>query len=243
MEATEDIMKITITLSANAGVSIGIGGKRIWVDALHDQKQVPFSTVDVPLQCKLLKSEAFFAPDYICYTHCHPDHFSRELTTQAKHLWPGASLVLPERMFEDQILVTGDEFSVTDRDLRLRFIRLPHEGSMYRGTVHYGLLINCGGKNILLSGDCQVAAPELSALLASVRIDLALLDFPWITLRRGKRFTEEHFGNAKIVLYHLPFAQDDISGYRALAARAIEADFQRNIRILQDPLQQIEIDI
>lgn len=38
-------MSIRVTLSANAGVAIEIGGIRIWVDALHDVQVLGFSTL------------------------------------------------------------------------------------------------------------------------------------------------------------------------------------------------------
>ena len=71
-------MEVTVTLSANAGVVIQCGGYRIWVDALHDQKVDGFSAVDSKLQMDMLKCPAFSDPQYICYTHCHPDHFSEK---------------------------------------------------------------------------------------------------------------------------------------------------------------------
>jgi len=58
---------ITVTLSANAGVAIQIGGKRIWVDAFHRRKATGFSTVSPELFGKILKAEAFQNPDAICY--------------------------------------------------------------------------------------------------------------------------------------------------------------------------------
>ena len=67
--------EIKVTLSANAGVSIQFDNCRIWVDALHEDKQPGFSAVSQALLSQLLESEAFSAPDYICVTHDHPDHW------------------------------------------------------------------------------------------------------------------------------------------------------------------------
>ena len=39
-------MAIRVTLSANAGVSVELGGVRIWIDALHDTRVPGFSTLD-----------------------------------------------------------------------------------------------------------------------------------------------------------------------------------------------------
>lgn len=76
-------MSIRVTLSANAGVAIEIGGIRIWVDALHDVQVLGFSTLRAQRLRQLWTAEAFQSPDVIVYTHCHPDHYSQQLTTEA----------------------------------------------------------------------------------------------------------------------------------------------------------------
>ena len=52
---------------------------------------------------------------------------------------------------------------------------------------------------------------------------LALLNFPWITLRRGRDFLQEHLHADHIALYHLPFAEDDTEGFRAATDRAAQS--------------------
>ena len=69
-------MSIRVTLSANAGAAIELGGVRIWVDALHDTQVPGFSTLRRQQLQQLWTAEPFQAPDAIVYTHCHPDHLS-----------------------------------------------------------------------------------------------------------------------------------------------------------------------
>lgn len=232
-------MEVTVTLSANAGVAIQCGGYRIWVDALHDQKVEGFSTVDAQLQAGLLKNSAFADPDFICYTHCHPDHFSEELTQKANRLWRGAKLLLPEPIFEEQILIRGDDFVHYGDGIFLRFFRLPHEGAVYADTVHYGILIGIGGKHILIPGDCATAHPRLAEFLKDVTVDLALLNFPWLGLQKGRAFVKKTIKPAHVIAYHLPFEEDDCFGYRKAAQKAIGSDGI----LLWDSLQQITLDI
>ncbi len=232
-------MEVTVTLSANAGVAIGCGGYRIWVDALHDQKVEGFSTVDPQLQAGLLKSPAFAHPDFICYTHCHPDHFSEDLTREAKKLWPDARLLLPEQIFEEQILVSGEEYIYRGDGISLRFIRLPHEGEVYADVVHYGILIEIGGKHILIPGDCTTAYAGLAEQLKDVTVDLALLNFPWVGLQKGRAFVENAVKPRHAIAYHLPFEKDDIAGYRKAAEKAVNSGGM----LLWNPLQEIKLDI
>ncbi len=120
--------------------------------------------------------------------------------------------------------------------MKLRFLRLPHEGAQYANVIHYGLLILSSQGNVLVTGDCAVAAPELMQAVEGIRLDVAVLDFPWLTLNKGRTALESL--NAKnILLYHLPFPEDDGNGYRDSAAKAVSRWEQGNVRLLRQPLQ------
>ena len=228
--------RVKVTLSANAGIAVEIGKNRIWVDALHNRKEKGFSTLTPQLLQQMQAQEPFFHPDAICYTHCHPDHYSRELTAHARKLWPDAALLLPEPEFPDQITVRGSQLEYALQELKLRFVRLPHEGEMYREVNHYGLLLQTGDTNIFLSGDCTVGCEELSAALESMPIHLAILDFPWLTLKKGREFVQHVLQPACVMLYHLPFSQDDIAGYRNSAVRC-QQEYPGDVRLLMEPFQ------
>ena len=214
-----------LTLSANAGLAIEIGDKRIWVDALHTRKQPGFSCVDENLQKQMLSHPDFRKPDIICYTHCHPDHYSRSLTEAACRIWPKAALLVPE---EDM-----QPFSLGD--LRITFFRLPHEGAQYADTLHYGIRIDHAGESILLTGDGAVGCEEMNGMAPNVIV----VDFPWISLPKGRRVLLEKIRPGKIVVCHIPFAQDDVNGYREAAANA--ARQMENVYLLQEPLQTVEL--
>ncbi len=216
---------MTITLSANAGVILELEGRRIWVDALHDRKTPPFSTVSDELWGKLRQ---FPAPDYILYTHCHPDHYSEKLTEAAAELWPGAGIIAPEGRFKGHL-------AVRDGDLDIRYLPLPHEGEQYKNVLHFGIFMDFSSKKVLIPGDCALAAQELAGLDA----DVLILDFPWVTTSKGRAFLGKYFPNAVKVLVHLPFEADDRFGYRIAAARAAKND--EKIHILQDPLETVTL--
>ena len=135
-------MMVKVTLSANAGVSIDFAGKRIWVDALHERKVLGFSSVSRKLFSELLNHEDFRNPDVICYTHRHPDHYSRELTLEAEKCWPQAVVIAPDVREIGWKSVAGErwEYFVDDNDLTLdiTYVRLPHEGAEFADTIHYG---------------------------------------------------------------------------------------------------------
>lgn len=229
---------ITVTLSANAGVAIRIAGKRVWVDALHGQKASGFSTVTPQLLEKVQADPAFFEPDAICVTHCHRDHYSREMLSQAAHRWPKAKLFLPEQKLPEQTLVSGDRVDYQMGEVTLRFLRLPHEGEKYAHTVHYGLLLQSPDGNILISGDCATGSPALAEALGNTPVDVAIMAFPWLTLNRGRAFLER-LQPGRILLYHLPFPEDDDCGYRQAAVKAAEQWKQGSVTLLWQPLQSV----
>ena len=214
-----------LTLSANAGLAIEIGGKRIWVDALHTRKQPGFSCVDEALQRKMLAHPAFQRPDVICYTHCHPDHYSRSLTEAACRIWPKAVLLMPAEKMEPLRL---DDLSIT-------FFRLPHEGVQYADVLHYGIHIRCGQEDVLLTGDGAVGCDAMNGTAPRV----CVVDFPWISLPKGRSVLLEEIRPEKIVVCHIPFAGDDINHYRVAAEKA--AQQLENVYLLQDPLETVEL--
>lgn len=224
--------EIKVTLSANAGVAIQIDKHRIWVDALHNEKQAGFSAVTPELYQEILSNAAFQSPDYICVTHCHPDHYSEEMVKEAVKRWPTARLCLPLR----------GAYKVTDGDLELAFIRLPHEGAQYADVLHYGILIGCGGKHILIPGDCETASPVLSQAIGERQIDLAILNFPWVTLSKGRAFLTQLLKPKQILLCHLPFEADDLGGYRKSAQRNAQL-LEMDVRLLREPLQTEVVNI
>lgn len=221
---------VKLTLSANAGVAVEICGKRIWVDALHTARQPGFSCVDEALQKKMLTHEAFQKPDVICYTHCHPDHYSEELTKAAGRIWPKARVILPGVDVGD-----ADKQTFSFEDVTITFLRLPHEGAQYADTLHFGIFIEGKGRNVLLTGDCAVGCDALREM----NVDICVVDFPWISLPKGRRELEQGIRPRTIVACHIPFAQDDNNGYREVAAKA--AQQINHVYLLQEPLQSIEM--
>lgn len=233
-----------VTLSANAGVALRLGGARIWVDALHQHLVPGFSTVTPELMAAMEAHPDFAAPDLLFSTHRHPDHFSRTLTLRALKRWPLAETVLPEPVLEHQFLLSRPRERLLLPEVTLQFARLPHEGPQYADVPHYGCVLEHEGFRVLIAGDCAVAAPALESFLKEAGpIDLALLDFPWVTLKKGRRFIREVIRPEHLLVYHLPFREDDIYHYRPAAVKAAGLLVEvPDVRLLWEPLQRICVD-
>ncbi len=217
---------LQITLSGNAGVSVETENTRIWVDAMYGDAEPSFSPMTDALAEQVMDSPHFQKPDMICYTHSHSDHYSRERLSSAYARWGEIPTLLP---WEGSLAYQGQGIAV-------EFLPLPHEGAQYAHVAHFGVYLTVGDWHILLPGDCRVAAQELALAIQGREIDVVVLDFPWITLGKGKAFIKKYFSHTQILGYHLPFVQDDCNGYRIAAEKAV-ATLNMDIRLLYNPLQ------
>lgn len=228
----------TVTLISNAGVVLELNGHTVWIDALHIDRTPGFSSVSPALWDRMRISLP--TPDLLFFTHCHPDHYSRRLVREARALWPKVLLALPQREFEDQLLLSGRETRFSDGGFTFQFLRLPHEGPKELDVPHYGLILSDGSFCVLITGDCAPACPVLTEFLNGLSIDLAILNFPWLTLRKGRQFLEEVLRPQHLLLCHLPFPEDDDNGYLDAARRAAGEMKLPDVRLLTRPLQREE---
>lgn len=231
---------IAVTLTANAGVLMRFPcGAGCAVDALHDEKQRGWSTVTPEMLPRIWSAFGPEGPGLVMATHSHPDHFSPRLWAEARKMWPGAVLVSPEGE-EGALRPQGELFSFEAGGFSVEARRLPHEGREYAGVPHYGYLISREGFTVLCAGDCAVCAPALAEWLGGRRPDLAILDFPWLTLTRGRRYTEDIIRPRRLFLCHLPFEGDDLGGYlpAALAAAGKETEIG-DVRCLTRPFETL----
>lgn len=228
----------TIAFSANAGVCLSAPDVRVWIDALHREKQEEFSPVSPEIWAYMKKSPDFADPDVLCFTHCHNDHYSYGMTREARAIWPEAKVILPEFDFDDQILLTGEEVRWQCRDMSFRFVRTTHSGADSGKMPHYSILMDDGGTRIFFSGDITTPTPELEALLQGEPPDIALMPFTWATLIRGREFLAEVIRPRHLVLLHVPFEEDDVFHYRAAITKSLpKLEAIPDVRVLMRPRQ------
>ena len=227
---------VQLTLSANAGLALQLADKRIWIDAAHSEKIPGMSALTEEQWRCVLRHPDFMAPDMLFCSHCHGDHFSAPRAAEAARLWPRAVVALPEQKLERQTLLTGSHLRVRSGSTEFHFLRLTHEGLEFADVPHYGLLVDDGGYRILFTGDCQVAGGELEQL-RDLDIHLAVVDFPWITLRKGREFLQNVLRPRQVAVCHIPFPADDEIGARAAAIRAAAQLPDMDVRLFLEPFQ------
>lgn len=231
------MQSVKIISTANAGILIDLGEKKLLIDAFHTEPYDIYPTVTPELFERIKNDPAFSDPDFLIYTHCHPDHFSAEMTEEYARLRPDMLTILPEEKADGLVLKDPVE-NFSFGDLELSFIRLPHENAVYAEVPHYGVLIRYRDLTVFDPGDCEIASEELIDPLFGKKIDIAVLNFPWLALRRGRKFLKEIIRPAHIAACHLPDPAKDSYGFENNLERIIKKDFaDADVRILAHPLQ------
>lgn len=232
-----------VTLTANSGVLIVCNGIKVCCDAFHDDKAVEFSTVTPEMQQYILQLPAFQNPDMIFFTHNHRDHYTRPAAERACRLSPGALLVSPMQELDNSLFLHEDSYRLTLDRAEFSFKKLRHDGKEYIDLPNYGCLMNFDGFRVLILGDCVICNPAIEDWLKDTPVDLALLNFPWLTLKRGRAFITDFIKPRHVMFYHLPFAGDDIGGYREATAKSLPLlTSPKHARILQEPFQTEAVD-
>lgn len=214
-------MDCKLVFTANAGCILYLGRFCILLDALHNEQTGEFSSLNEAQIQQVFSLLDRRPPQLILVTHRHPDHYSPQLVEQALSRYPGALLVRPS--LEGQMESDG---------LRLDWFPLPHRGG---GTANFGFLLSLEGKRVFTAGDAEPSAQETLRRCTGLQPDLALLNFPWLSLRSGRKALEA-LACRQLCLFHLPFAAEDRLGYLA-ATRRLAEPLGPQVRVLSEFLQ------
>lgn len=232
--------KCTLTLTANAGLIIDINESVLFIDALHHGSPGKYSPVNDEIFNTICTSDEVNNPSVLLYSHCHPDHFSEDMT--AKFISDRKiPCIIPEKVFNSQILLTDDYEEFRISGFRILCFRLPHSGDSSSEPVLYGFVIEKDGIRILVPGDCETASAELEEILLTIgKIDIAVLNYPWGALFKGRRFIKEIMKPDEVLLVHIPFPEDDTNKVRIMLDRQMKRIGSSNFRLMERPLQKEE---
>ena len=225
-------LKDFVLLTANAGALICRGGKKVLVDALHCTKTYQFSRVPDELLKAIAGGVGDFADvDLLLYTHDHPDHYSKIWTQRCLERNPNLQMVSPIRDFADREgvhLITHPKEELEIAGIQVTCKKIQHDGSKYAGVPNYAYLLDLKGCHILLLGDGMLDAGAVRSAVEDWEVHLAILNFPFLTLKRGREIMEQAIRAQKYLFFHLPSIEDDVNGYAASAGRVIRKVYQNN---------------
>ena len=232
--------EIRVIPTENAGAVLFLGGLCVWADVLNEENPDGYEVLSEAHFQRLLSEEAF-RPDLILFTHRHPDHFSERRLLEALRVYPEAQLFIGGSLGETAL-------SMDHGPLRVAAFPLPHEGKAYAGTENDAFLLEAPEATVLLPGDCPVGCPELCDALekwrsltpetSPKRLDLALLNFPWLSLGKGRKALFS-LDPGHVLFFHLPAPSDDVYRYREQAFRMLERFRKdRDLRIAGEPFYE-----
>lgn len=231
-------MEFDLIFTANAGMILETDGLCIAVDAFHNQRALPFSTLPKDLLPALAESGVLSRLDALFFSHTHSDHYGKSAVEQVLPYAPKASFLAPESLFPRQILLQGPAVHIALPDGKLDAVRLVHDGPEYREVPLYGLLLTLRNQRILFPGDSTDHA-GVRQMTQGQPVDVAVLNFPWITLPGNRRFVEQELAPRHLILTHLPYPDDDTEGFISATRKAAEKlTAIPDIRLLTCPLQK-----
>jgi len=223
----------TILFTANAGFFVSVNGISLTVDAFPKVADRGFSALSEDHLRQFCQHPDLHDVRYVIATHDHNDHYSREWNEQFLYHHPQARFIgavaensAPQtagHSAASPILLHGDHPTYYLPGITLEFLQLPHEGAEFAEVSNYGCLVTFTGSapcRVLFLGDAKPADPAIAQWLGSRSVDLAMLNFPWITLPKGRQFIQEHLPHAKIGVIHLPYEKEDRNHYVAAARNA-----------------------
>jgi choloylglycine hydrolase len=212
----------TVTLLANAGISLQLDGTVLLVDALFDLNGPAgappsrYAHLD-PLRLDQLERgiDPFGCADLVLITHGHDDHATRGSVMRHLEHCPESELYLPDGAWPGftgpagrthPVLVRrGQVVRARDHEVRIEALGFRHGSRTGHEPAHVGWLIQGGGARILHVGDATPMPDNLhdfSGALAAP-VDLVLVPHWFITHEGGRRWLLEDLRPSRIAVVHV----------------------------------------
>lgn len=231
-----------ITYIANSGVMIEHDDVKFIIDGLHSKKAIDFSRVKEDTLEKIIRGyKPFDDLDYLLFTHRHIDHMCDKSTVEFLKNNEDTEVLYPKD--EGCVIETVDDFvkegeylgGALDIELGIKMKYPIKNGEItYFKSKHMGdesfkcnnicYIIELDGVRFLHMGDGSFDYDYLQKMLHDERINVAFVNFPFIQLPNGKRIIREIIKPDHLIVFHLPFEEDDNSNYIKNTLKRYEKD-------------------
>ena len=206
-------------LTANAGLLLNIEGTTVLIDALHTGSK-RFSGVSEDVLDMIISGEGDFSHiDYMIVTHDHPDHASLRHINRFLKVHDETIVFSPLKGIYgehvNQLMLPSEEYVFGGDSLYFR--NMTHDGVEYSDVRNYAGIVTVNGKRISFFGDTGIGNVQLTNEF-SEKFDLSIYNFPFLTLTKGREVIKK-MAPEECIICHIPFAFDDINGYRDSVSR------------------------
>lgn len=249
---------LRVTLVANAGLLLEYNGTTLLLDGIYGTEGHPFSNLSPQIwQDMKAGRPPFHKVDALLFTHGHPDHFSPEMALEYLRCRPvkglfaphtsrveasGLTAFLKERnipcvWLSEETERTG--FRITP-DITVRAFQTRHLDKQFEKVRHFCYLITFGDKNVLFTGDVDYVNEDLSRL-KNVRLDAAFINPLFFSVLCHGKFFRGRLEAQHILVYHVPFKQDDTMGMLTGLERNLARwpENRGKVTALGEPFQQV----
>ena len=256
----------SLTLTGNAGILLCWQGHKLLIDGLHDGGDHQFSAVPPQVLEDIVAGRPpFDGIGWLLFTHLHVDHFSAKQVQRFLQNAPQVPLFLPagnggagvdpainplRHYLMDHASPVQELKLPEDRPvcyplcpgLRVTAFYAQHDGEQFQEIQHYCLIVSLGGRNVLFLGDSLQDPDYFSGILQDTAVDTVVTN-PLFLNRPAGRETLQVIRPEKIVVNHIPFAQEDRLRFREMVVRNVArwGSSLPPIWVLWDPLDTITI--
>jgi L-ascorbate metabolism protein UlaG (beta-lactamase superfamily) len=229
---------VSIKLIANAGVLVRYRGIRFLIDGLYYDNGHGFSNIPEQLLDKMMHGKDEFKNiEYLIFTHNHQDHFNAEYTMEYLKnnditciFMPSdgscALIELQNYIKESYIdyrflkIPIGERYCYkVNEDISITIFNTSHMGKQYSSVENYCFLLSLGAKNILFTADADYALSYFENPLAGIDVDTVFVNPLFFNNKAGRNVIEKVIRPNKVVIYHIPFPEDEKLRLRKIVER------------------------
>lgn len=252
-----------MTLLANTGIIIERDEVKLLIDGLHKNISTTFSGISAEVFADLCeaKKNIYKNINYLIFTHLHEDHFSAEYTEKylksnkidgffapelLKDKYSSLNKVIEENSAEKYFfnLSLGEQRKIKlTTDLSLQIFSAVHAGKQYKDVENYCYLIDFAGRKLFIISDSDYDSKYFSKMLENEDIEAVFINPLFLNNKRGREVITKSIKPKKLIVYHIPFADDDKYKMRKMVSRDAEKyeDQLPEINILWNELQSLTL--
>ena len=256
------VRAIRITLIANAGILVEYNGIGFLVDGIHTADDPPFSRVpEADLAAMRQGVPPFTHLDYLLFSHEHGDHCSPPAVLAHIYARPVQGIFLPDTAHGSQELArlrrhilrlgiphwslglapgTSRRIVLTDH-VQVTVIGTRHMGPQYQEVRNDCFLLELDGRTLLFTGDGDHVWDYYAPALSGKQLDAVFVNPLFYHHKKGQRILRELFHPRHVLIYHLPFPEDETLRLTAMVYRDRErfASPATQVHILNQPHQSL----
>lgn len=211
---------------SNAAVFLQYGETKILIDGLYKDLGRNFSELPEKVWESMRRGEGELSNiDYLLFTHSHYDHFYVPYLQEYLEHNEVKGLCLPpgERWQGKGHSLSFDEEGKIPlpEGITLRFLDVRHLDKQFYDVVNRCFWVEIGKKHLLFLGDGDYQE-EAFEKIRDLPVDTVFVTPIFYNNAKGRKILREILGVKKIVVYHLPFPEEDTLHYERMTRRDIE---------------------